>query len=137
MKNIKNKKFLIACYGSLRKGKGNDHLLSTSKYLGTFQTKPEFSLYSLGYYPGLKTNGNTSVTMEVYEVTEKIAKSIDSLEGYTPNDNNTFYDKIPIETPYGEASVYIYVNNILKERLVESGDWKAFKQQSYFTSTMN
>ena len=131
------KKNLIAVYGSLRKNMRNDHLLSTSKYLGTFQTKPEFSLYSLGYYPGLKTNGNTSVTMEVYAVDDTVAERIDRLEGYTPNDNNTFYDKIPIETPYGEASVYIYVNNVLKERLVESGDWKAFKQQSYFTSTMN
>lgn len=130
------KKILIAVYGSLRKGMGNDHLLSTSNYLGDFQTKPEFSLYNLGYYPGLKTGGNTSVTMEVYEVDEKTAERVDRLEGYTPGGNNTFYDKIPIETPYGEASVYVYVNNIPQERLVESGDWKAFKQ-SYFTPTMN
>jgi gamma-glutamylcyclotransferase (GGCT)/AIG2-like uncharacterized protein YtfP len=130
------KKTLISVYGSLRKNMGNDHLLSTSNYLGDFQTKPEFSLYSLGYYPGLKTGGNTSVTMEVYEVDEKTAERVDRLEGYTPGGNNTFYDKIPIETPYGEASVYIYVNDIPQERLVESGDWKAFKQ-SYFTPTMN
>ena len=131
------KKNLIAVYGSLRKNMGNDHLLSTSKYLGEFKTKPEFSLYSLGYYPGLKTNGNTSVTMEVYAVDDTVAERIDRLEGYTPNGNNTFYDKIPIETPYGEANVYIYVNNIPEERLVESGNWKAFKQQSYFSPTMN
>jgi gamma-glutamylcyclotransferase (GGCT)/AIG2-like uncharacterized protein YtfP len=129
-------KTLIAVYGSLRKNMGNDHLLSTSEYLGDFQTKPEFSLYSLGYYPGLKTGGNTSVTMEVYEVDEKTAERVDRLEGYTPGEKATFYDKIPIETPYGEASVYIYVNDIPQERLVESGDWKAFKQ-SYFTPTMN
>ncbi len=130
------KKTLIAVYGSLRKGMGNDYLLSTSKYLGEFQTKPEFSLYSLGYYPGLKTNGNTSVTMEVYAVDDTVAEKVDRLEGYTPGGNNTFYDKIPIETPYGEASVYIYVNDIPQERLVESGDWKAFKQR-YFSPTMN
>ena len=130
------KKTLISVYGSLRKNMGNDHLLSTSNYLGDFQTKPEFSLYSLGYYPGLKTGGNTSVTMEVYEVDEKTAERVDRLEGYTPGEKATFYDKIPIETPYGEASVYIYVNDIPQERLVESGDWKAFKQ-SYFSPTMN
>lgn len=129
-------KILIAVYGSLLSGMSNHRLLETSKLLGTFQTKPEFSLYSLGGFPGLKTNGNTSVRMEVYEVTEEIAKRVDSLEGYTTGGNNTFYDKIPIETPYGKASVYIYVNDIPKERIVKSGDWKAFKE-SYFTPTMN
>lgn len=129
-------KILIAVYGSLRLGMHNHRILETSNYLGEFQSKPEFNLYSLGSFPGLKTNGNTSVTMEVYEVTEEVAKRVDSLEGYTPGGNNTFYDKIPIETPYGEASVYIYVNDIPEERIVESGDWKSFKQ-SYFSPTMN
>ena len=130
------KKTLIAVYGSLRKEMSNDHLLSTSEYLGEFQTKPEFSLYSLGYYPGLKTSGNTSVTMEVYAVDDIVAARVDRLEGYTPGGNNTFYDKISIETPYGEASVYVYVNDIPQDRLVESGDWKVFKQ-NYFSPTMN
>lgn len=130
-------KILIAVYGSLLSGMGNHRLLETSKLLGIFQTKPEFRLYSLGGFPGLKTNGNTSVTMEVYEVTEEVARRVDNLEGYTPNGNNTFYDKILIKTPYGEASVYIYVNDIPEERIVESGDWKTFKKESYFSPTMN
>jgi len=130
------KKTLISVYGSLRKGMGNDGLLTTSEYLGEFKTEPVFSLYSLGGYPGLKEGGNTSVVMEVYAVDDTVAARVDRLEGYTPGGNNTFYDKIPIKTPYGEASVYIYVNNIPQERLVESGDWKAFKQ-SYFSPTMN
>lgn len=130
------KKTLISVYGSLRQGMGNHRLLETSEYLGEFQTKPEFSLYNLGGYPGLKLNGNTSVTMEVYAVDDFVAKRVDGLEGYTPGEKAYFYDKIPIETPYGEASMYIYVNDIPQERLVESGDWKAFKQ-SYFSPTMN
>ena len=124
---MNNKKTLISVYGSLRKDMGNDHLLSDSKYLGTFNSEPVFSLYSLSYYPGLKTNGNTSVVMEVYEVDDKVAQRIDNLEGYSPNKPATFYDKIPIETPWGTASVYIYVNDIPEERLVKSGDWKEFK----------
>mgnify|MGYP003479494586 CR=1 FL=1 len=130
------KKNLIAVYGSLLSGLHNNYILNNAKLLGEFQTKPEFSLYSLGYYPGLKTGGTTSVTMEVYAVDDTVAARVDRLEGYTPGGNNTFYDKISIETPYGEASVYIYVNDIPQDRLVESGDWKAFKQ-SYFSPTMN
>ena len=130
------KKQLIAVYGSLRQGMSNHHILQNSEYLGEFKSIPVFSLYSLGSYPGIKPGGNTSVTMEVYAVDDTVAAKVDRLEGYTPGGGNTFYDKIPIETPYGEASVYIYVNNIPQERLVKSGDWKAFKQ-SYFTPTMN
>lgn len=130
------KKNLIAVYGSLLSEMHNNYILESAKLLGTFKTEPIYNLYSLGSFPALKTGGNTSVTMEVYAVDDTVAEKVDRLEGYTPGGNNTFYDKIPIETPYGEASVYIYVNDIPQDRLVESGDWKAFKQ-GYFSPTMN
>ena len=120
-------KILVAVYGSLRKNMGNDHYLTNSNYLGEFKTEPIFSLYSLGGFPGLKENGNTAVTMEVYEVNEATARSIDSLEGYSPNRKPTFYDKQSIETPWGTASVYTYVNDISEDRLVKSGDWKEYR----------
>jgi len=76
----------------------------------------------------LKENGQTSVTMEVYEVTPEEARRVDNLEGYTPGSkHNNFYDKIFIDTPYGEAGTYIYVPNTDRLTLVESGDWKEFK----------
>lgn len=128
-------KILISVYGSLRKGLGNHRLLENAKYLGDFQSEPVFSLYSLGGYPGLKTEGTTSVTMEVYEVTPIEANRIDQLEGYTPGREATFYDKIPIDTPYGEASVYTYVDKIPESRLVESGDWKQYLGERYQTPT--
>lgn len=121
-------KKLVAVYGSLRKGLHNHRpYLGEATFLGTFNTEPEFSLYSLGSYPGLKQNGNTSIVMEVYEVTEPEAKSIDYLEGYSENSRNTFYDKIKINTPYGEASTYIFVPDVSGKDFVESGDWYDFK----------
>lgn len=125
-----DKKILVAVYGSLRQGLHNHRLLESSNYLGDFNTEPIYSLYSLGSYPGLKENGNTSVVMEVYEVTEAVARNVDNLEGYTPGGNNTFYDKISIETPWGTASVYTYVNELPQSSLVESGDWKEFKKNA-------
>lgn len=125
-----NKKILVAVYGSLRQGLHNHKLLESSNYLGDFNTEPIYSLYSLGSFPGLKENGNTSVVMEVYEVTEAVARNVDSLESYTPGGNNTFYDKISIETPWGTASVYTYVNELPQSSLVESGDWKEFKENA-------
>lgn len=125
-----DKKILVAVYGSLRQGLHNHRLLESSNYLGDFNTEPIYSLYSLGSFPGLKENGNTSVVMEVYEVTEAVARNVDNLEGYTPNGNNTFYDKISIKTPWGTASVYTYVNELPQSSLVESGDWKEFKKNA-------
>lgn len=121
-------KILVAVYGSLRKNMGNHRLLENANYLGEFKTEPIFSLYSLGGYPGLKENGETSVTMEVYEVTPEEARRVDNLEGYTPGSKyNDFYDKIFINTPYGEAGTYIYVPSVNQRTLVESGNWKLFK----------
>ena len=71
------KKYLVACYGSLRRGMGNHHYyLSESEYKGTFTTEPEYTLHSLSYYPGLKLNGNHSIVMEVYEVDEDTLKNL-------------------------------------------------------------
>lgn len=125
----KTNKILISVYGSLRKELGNhEYHLGKANYLGTFNTEPVYNLHSLGGFPGLKEKGNTSVVMEVYEVNEIEAYNIDRLEGYRPGSkNNTFYDKKDIETPWGTASVYIYVSELPKSSIVESGDWKEYK----------
>lgn len=130
-------KKLIAVYGSLRKNMGNDHYLRNSKYLGEFKTEPIFSLYSLGGFPGLKENGSTSVVVEVYEVDEETAQNVDALEGYKEGRKATFYDKTYIDTPWGKAGIYIYVNPISEDRFVESGDWKDYKNKLYYSPTLN
>ena len=124
------KKYLVACYGSLRRGMGNhQYYLSSSEYKGTFSTEPEYTLHSLSYYPGLKLDGNTSIVMEVYEVDEETLKNLNRLEGYCPGEKSTFYDRIEINTPWGKAFTYIYVNELSKESIVESGDWVEFKNK--------
>ena len=124
------KKYLVACYGSLRRGMSNyQYYLSNSEYKGTFTTEPEYTLHSLSAYPGLKLNGNTSVVMEVYEVDEDTLKNLNRLEGYYPGEKSTFYDRIEIDTPWGKAFTYIYVNELSKDSIVESGDWVAYKNE--------
>ena len=120
---------LVAVYGSLRKGLHNhSYYLGNAKYLGTFNTEPIYNLHSLGSFPGLKENGDTSIVMEVYNVTDEVALKIDGLEGYNKYDTPTFYDKKDIDTPWGEASVYIYVDDLSKKSIVESGDWKKYME---------
>ena len=122
LENIE-KKQLICCYGTLRKGFGNHRLLKNARYLGTFNSEPIYNLHNLGGFPGLKHNGNTSVVMEVYKVTPEEAYNVDCLEGYDSNEKPTFYDKEIIETPFGKAGVYIYVDSLDDCPLVESGDY--------------
>ena len=125
------KKYLVAVYGSLRSGMGNhQYYLSDSEYKGTFSTEPEYTLHSLQWYPGLKLNGNTSVVMEVYEVDEKTLTNLNRLEGYYPGEKSTFYDRIEINTPWGKAFTYIYVNELSKDSIVESGDWVSYKNKN-------
>ena len=134
------KKYLVAVYGSLRSGMGNhQYYLSDSEYKGKFTTEPNYSLYSLSFYPGLKLNGNHSVVMEVYEVDEKTLTNLNRLEGYYPGEKSTFYDRIEINTPWGRAFTYIYVNELSKESIVESGDWVMYKneQKSWSSVTNN
>ena len=124
------KKYLVSCYGSLRRGMGNhNYYLLNSEYKGTFTTEPEYTLHSLSAYPGLKLNGNTSVVMEVYEVDEDTLKNLNRLEGYRYGEPATFYDRIEIDTPWGKAFTYIYVNKLSKDSIVESGDWVKYKNE--------
>ena len=135
------KKYLVGVYGSLRRGMSNyEYYLSSSIYKGTFTTEPEYTLHSLSFYPGLKLNGNHSIVMEVYEVDEYTLGNLNRLEGYRPNEKATFYDRIEINTPWGKAFTYIYVNELSKDSIVESGDWCEFKNKqlkSWFSVTNN
>ena len=134
------KKYLVSVYGSLRKKQSNyEYYLSNSVYKGTFTTEPEYTLHSLSYYPGLKLNGNHSIVMEVYEVDEDTLKNLNRLEGYCPGEESTFYDRIEINTPWGKAFTYIYVNELSKESIVESGDWVLYKtkEKSWSSVTNN
>lgn len=133
-------KHLVAVYGSLRKTMSNyQYYLSSSEYKGTFLTEPEYTLYSLSYYPGLKQNGNTSVVMEVYEVDDYTLENLNRLEGYRSGEKATFYDRIEIDTPWGKAFTYIYVNELSKNSIVESGDWVLHKskEKSWSSVTNN
>lgn len=134
------KKYLVSVYGSLRKSMSNhSYYLSESDYKGTFTTEPEYTLHSLSHYPGLKQNGNHSVVMEVYEVDEDTLNNLNQLEGYYPGRKATFYNRIEINTPWGKAFTYIYVNELSKDSIVESGDWCKYKneEKSWFSVTNN
>jgi gamma-glutamylcyclotransferase (GGCT)/AIG2-like uncharacterized protein YtfP len=112
----------VAVYGSLRKGFGNHRLVEDSTYLGTDYTYPEFTMYSMGGFPYVMHEGNTSMVVELYDVDDNVMARLDRLEGYP-----TFYDRKQIPTSQGDAWIYFMHTAYRGTEEVESGDWGKYK----------
>jgi gamma-glutamylcyclotransferase (GGCT)/AIG2-like uncharacterized protein YtfP len=113
----------IAVYGTLRKGNGNNMLLSTSNFLGATETLPKFEMFSLGGFPGIR-NGSTRIKVEVYEVDEHTLGRLDRLEGYHGVGQPNLYERETIDTEFGDALVYTLKDDRYnKQDVISSGDW--------------
>jgi len=124
----KNNK-LVAVYGSLRKNMHNNYTLGKSEYIGSFNSDPIFTMYSIGdRYPAVISEGSTSILMEVFSVDKEVQKKLDHLEGYSESfdKNNNYYNKEEIDTPYGKAFVYLFNNDVSNLEKIESGDWSSW-----------
>lgn len=71
----------IMVYGTLKNGFLRNNTLRSQRYLGITKTQPKYNLYSLGSYPGVTKNGETSITGELYEVDERCILELDNIEG--------------------------------------------------------
>jgi gamma-glutamylcyclotransferase (GGCT)/AIG2-like uncharacterized protein YtfP len=127
---------LVAVYGSLRKGLGNHRVLGASKLVGTSLTGPDWEMFSLGGFPGVR-KGNTRITVEVYHVTEEsVATRLDGLEGYRgPSSPNNFYGKEVVKTEAGDAEMYTLLEGYEGSPIVEGGNWVAYN--NLLTSSRN
>lgn len=113
---------LILTYGTLLKGESNHGLLQDSLFVKEGITKPEYTMISLGGFPGILTGGTTSIKGEVYEVDKKTLDRLDRLEGHPD-----WYKRTPIELLDGtQVEVYIYppLKGEGEKRVIESGSWR-------------
>jgi len=116
---IDNQLNVVFTYGSLKKGHGNHRVMEMAggEFMGE-ATMTGATMYSLGAFPGLILDDNTSpIHGEVYRI-QDIAP-LDRLEGFP-----SFYNRCIVETSIGPAWVY-YLNNENPSHLtkVESGKW--------------
>ncbi|KKC98270.1 hypothetical protein KY46_19145 [Photobacterium halotolerans] len=109
----------VFVYGSLRRGQSNHGLMSRSRYLGDCQLAG-YAMYDLGPYPAaLKQSGSEGVLLgEVYDVDTVTFAELDILEGLGEE-----YCREQVETPFGLAWIYLYLQPIDRATLIPEGDW--------------
>ena len=118
--------FLVAVYGSLRKGMGNHPLLERGD--ATFLSAERITgwdMYSMGGFPFISpATEQSEIKIEVYKVNHTTMLRLDQLEGYP-----SFYDRKLVHTTKGLAWIYfIQGNNLSKYPPVASGDWVLFRR---------
>ena len=116
------KPYIVAVYGTLRKGSGNHRLLEDCKFVGEAKTNDKFTMYSHGGFPSIAKGGpkDTNIKVELYEVSnQRTSDSLDMLEGYPG-----WYDKKKINIDDKEVYIYTMQESIKSNRpVIESGDW--------------
>jgi gamma-glutamylcyclotransferase (GGCT)/AIG2-like uncharacterized protein YtfP len=102
-------------YGTLRPGTGE-----TVEIPG--------SMYDLGWFPGVKLGGpgcNSSFRAEIIEVSDYKLKSLDSYEGFRPDDlDGSLY----LRVPYEDGWVYVYNKDVEAKTFIPGGDWLSHRQ---------
>ena len=97
----------VFVYGSLKRHFGNHDILSKSEFLGEAVTKQEYTMLSIGGFPGVIKNGyvetRKKVIGEIFKVSpEVLFDRLDPLEG-----NGIFYNREIVETSLGPCWMYI------------------------------
>ncbi len=121
----------VAVYGTLRKRQSNSSILKDSEYLGSFESEPDYNMYSVhDVFPAITEGGYTSVKMEVFKASRDVLKRLDGLEGYRGKNNpDNHYNRSFINTPWGKALVYTYNSDVSRLQKIDSGDWVDYMQQ--------
>ncbi|OLQ92064.1 gamma-glutamylcyclotransferase [Vibrio ponticus] len=108
---------LVFVYGTLRRGESNHHFLSAAQFLGLHETAAEYAMYDLGAYPAV-ISGHQSIFGEVYLIDNEILNSLDRLE-----DVPVEYRRELINTPFGDAWIYIFQDEKKLNSIISSGNW--------------
>jgi gamma-glutamylcyclotransferase (GGCT)/AIG2-like uncharacterized protein YtfP len=131
----------IFVYGTLLRGFGNwSWALKDQTFVKEGETLPEYTMISLGGFPGVCPNGTTSIKGEVFDVDDTRMKEIDSLEGYRPdNPTSGMYDRQSITLVDGtEALIYIFNTGsrpLAGYSAIDSGSWREHRNQYEVKST--
>ena len=111
----------VFVYGTLKRHYGNHYRISDGGSLFRGQATIKGLMFHIGGFPAVNLEEPwIEITGEVFDVSDKVLKSLDYLEGY-PN----HYDRQVIETPFGKAWIYVYTRKRIHEGMyvIPNGLW--------------
>ena len=114
-------KHLIFVYGTLKTRQSRNNILSNSEYLGIFKSLPKYTMVNLGSFPGIFEGGNTSISGEIYRVSEEVLHQLDLIEGHPD-----FYFRKKIFV-YDKENVFAYFLEKEKYKFypsIDTGIWQ-------------
>lgn len=116
---------LVAVYGSLKTDGDNHHYLQRdgAEKLGEDRVRG-WAMFDLVYYPTVVPETDSFVTVEVYEIEDRIEHELDVLEGHPAH-----YNKTRVKTKYGEAIMYMMQVPPKRAEKIESGHWDVYEQR--------
>ena len=118
-------KHKVFVYGTLREGHGNHYLLDTSKWLDYAETKQKYAMFEQGIPFVAKGVELTTITGEVYEVSDDVLGWLDQLEGHPYAYKREEVDiKLNFTNKIIKAWLYFYPNP--RGRVIESGDYNEY-----------
>jgi len=111
----------VFVYGTLLRGEKNHHVLRSSPCLGVGRTEPAYTLVSLGSIPAMTRGGTTSVTGEIFEVTDEVLADLDRLEGHPD-----WYKRTTVRLTDGSfVEAYLMAPSAVEGKpVIASGDWR-------------
>lgn len=125
---------LVAVYGTLKRGFGNNILLQGStpdtsgEFLGEHTIPEGFFMRSLGGFPAIfKATNDKSIPIkcEIFRVTtDSMMEDLDGLEGHP-----RWYKRELIPTQWGDAWVYVMPGGYEDHPIVESGEWLPYERR--------
>lgn len=113
---------LLFVYGTLLRGEGAHHMLSTAHFVGEALTQPAYELFDLGAYPALVRGGATEVHGELYEAPAALLAELDAFEGHP-----TLFHRAHVRL-VGHAHVHAYFlqpMQVAGSARIASGRWRA------------
>ena len=108
----------VFVYGTLKRGQRNYHFLRDAEFVGEFITRSVYSMYEFEDYPAVCLHGEHAIEGEIFLVTDHKFRMLDDLEWYP-----YFYQRIEIDTSYGDAWMYIVKADLCHGKKPIPGIW--------------
>jgi len=111
-------------YGTLMRGESRHRHLAGSEFVADARTQPGYRLFHVDDYPALVMDPDTSITGELWLVSDGTLRVLDEIEGV---DEGLYARRtVRLQAPFESiaAETYVYLQSI--DGLPEiHGDWRA------------